>query len=318
MGIAGRRCGSQASSGAPLAVCAPVTAQAFDAPPPGAPASIAPWYASSSRPAASRTGAPVAVGARLRVVRVDEGGPCRAERREQLEALQLRLPVRGEAEHQEAAELQRVLRMPGLRLDVEQRVLRRQRGQAAHAGVDPRRVGEQQLAVIRIESREVAPGPVGEAKPSHQPVRLDAAPAHRLGDAPRRQPPLEVDLEEAILGVHEALPVDRARLAPRVDVRYAEAVAHDAHGLAQAGRLDRAVEARVGPPAARDGDGASGGGRLPRKRAQILEANHSAESVPQPGRAARVSRSRCARPPRRRRGRPRRRSPSAGRSCRRR
>ena len=61
--MAGRRCGSQASSGAPEAVCSPVSAQAFDPPPAGAPASIARSYASSSRAAASRQGAPVAVGA---------------------------------------------------------------------------------------------------------------------------------------------------------------------------------------------------------------------------------------------------------------
>ena len=155
--------------------------------------------------------------------------------------------------------------MPRLRPRLEQRVLRRQRTQAAYPRVDAGRVGDQQLAVVRIERGEVAPGAVGEAKATHQPVGLDAALADGLGESPRRDSPLHVDLEEPVLGVDEALPVDRARLSGRVDVRHAEAVAHDARRLAQPPRRHAPIEARMRPPAARHGERPRGGGRLPRE-----------------------------------------------------
>ena len=155
--------------------------------------------------------------------------------------------------------------MPRLGPRLQQRVLRRQRSQAAYPRVDARRVGDQQLAVVRIERREVTRGSVREAKAPHQPVGLDAALADGLGESPGRDSPLDVDLEEAVLGVDEALPVDRARLGRRVDVGHAEAVTHDAHRLAQSPRRYAAIEARMRAPAADGSERSRGRGRLLRE-----------------------------------------------------
>ena len=195
---------------------------------------------------------------------VDQRGALRADRRDQPRALQLGVPVGREAEHQEAAREQRVLGMPRLGPRPQQRVLRRQRAQAPHARVHPRRVGEKQRAVVGPDHREVAPRAVGEAEAAHQPVALQRPLAGDLGEPPGREPPVEVELEEAVLGMDEALPEDRVRLAGRVDVGHAEAVAHHLQRRARPVRLDPPVHGRMRPPAARRGERARRPRRPPR------------------------------------------------------
>ena len=178
-----------------------------------------------------------------RVAGVERDQRLRAHLLDQPGALDLRLPGRRQHEGQQLPEEGRVPRLPGLGLVVEDARLQRARA-ALHRRVHARDVGQHPLPQV---GRRRFPGRAGGAvqtHAAHQPVGGQRRRPGDLGHASLRHAPVELHLPVAILGVHEAQPEQRVRLAPRVDVGHGRRVADDLDRAAQAGQAQRAVDLR--------------------------------------------------------------------------
>ena len=89
-------------------------------------------------------------------------------------------------------------------------------GDRLHAGSVTRPVGSDVPVVLNAARHRIA---LDEVQPEH------------LRQPALRGPAPEVHLEQPVLRLHEALREKQIVLVPRVDVRHAPPIAHDAHRL---------------------------------------------------------------------------------------
>ena len=89
-----------------------------------------------------------------------------------------------------------------------------------------------------VERLDLLLGDRPPAERAQEPVRFERGLAEDLGEAPGRRAPVHLHLPQAVLRVQEAERVDRVLEARGADVRNAVGVAHDLHGLLQAGEAN--------------------------------------------------------------------------------
>ncbi len=148
-------------------------------------------------------------------------------------AQHLPVPVAREGPGHEAPDGQRVGHLPGLGAVAEQQALQgwaatRQPG--VHAGGE----GLQRLPHLRLQTVHVAPRHPADSHPPHQAVVFQGGLPQHLGQGARGQPPVEVQLPEAVLGLDVAQGEEEVPQVAGVDVGDAPAVAQDLDLLAQA------------------------------------------------------------------------------------
>ena len=127
----------------------------------------------------------------------------------------------------------RILGLPGLRVQPERQVFERRRPQGGEAGVHAFGVGRDELMLFR---RRLLPDPLGdgpEAMDANLAVELEGGRSHQLRDLAGRTAALQVHLEEALLPVQEAEGPRHVSPGGAGHARHAVGVAFDAHGSGQ-------------------------------------------------------------------------------------
>ena len=108
-------------------------------------------------------------------------------------------------------------------------------------------VGRDERPALRIESGRLAVRRPAQ-EPPHEAVELEHADAGELGQAAGAEPADHLHLEEPVLGVDVALRAQGVGEGGGVDVREAEAVAHDLGGRLEASELRPSVRPRGEKP----------------------------------------------------------------------
>ncbi len=183
-----------------------------------------------------------------RVERLELGRPFRSKRLQQLKAQQFALPVLAQRPAQHLEHAERVLCLPGVRLEAGDGKLGRQtQAIGRNEGVDAGRIGFERSGLFGSEGLPILLRGTPEADHPAPPIGLKRGRAKALGQRAARQASGILHLKQAILGVDVALGEERVALRLGVNVRHAPPVAHDLDRAGQPRQLDFALRTRQRP-----------------------------------------------------------------------
>ena len=136
---------------------------------------------------------------RVRVDDVEAGGVLGTDRPQELQALQLRVPVHAQPERQQLERGEAVHRLPWLRCHAEQPVFQRQRAPGVRDRVHPRGVRLEHPARLRAETQLLVAGDPLQADPPDESIDVHAVRPDDLADPARGDAPGHLHLPETLL-----------------------------------------------------------------------------------------------------------------------